>query len=61
MNDKRKRPSVDPKVFELAEHFLEDDPERYWRYTGDDVWELAGEIQLTIEDFFAAREAQRAS
>lgn len=45
MSADKKRPSVDPKSFELAEHFLPTDaPE-------DLKWDLANQIQLCVEDF----------
>lgn len=44
-----KRPSVDPKSYELAQHFLDD-----CIHSEDDEWELAGEIQRVIEDWFSA-------
>lgn len=46
------RPSVDSKSFELAEHFLSDEP----NVTLDDKWALADDIQNAVEAFFAHRE-----
>lgn len=42
-----KRPSVDQKSYDLAEHFLADEP----AHTEDDVLELACEVQRAAEDF----------
>jgi hypothetical protein len=49
-----KRPNVDPKSFELAEHFLSD-------LEGDEAsddqkWELAKVIQDAVEDWFVGDE-----
>jgi len=43
-----KRPLVDEKSFELAEHFLQDEP-----HDEDDVWDLAEVIQQAVEDWFS--------
>jgi hypothetical protein len=46
-----KRPSVDPKSFELAEHFLSD---LEGDEAGEDLtWELAKVIQDAVESWFA--------
>ena len=46
---KVRRPSVDPKSFELAEHFLAD---QEWHNASEDhKWELAGVIQRAVEDW----------
>ena len=42
-----KRPLVDPKSFDLAEHFLQD-----VHHTEDDKWELAADIQRAVEGWF---------
>ena len=52
------RPLVDPKVFELAEHFLSDTD------TGDEAsedreWDLANVIQNAVEDWFDGSMLQR--
>ena len=48
--DGERRPLVDPKSFELAEHFLSglegDEP------TEDQKWELADVIQQAVEGWF---------
>ena len=53
-----RRPAVDEKSFELAEHFLSD-------LEGDEAsedqkWELAGVIQTAIEDWFDGKETANA-
>jgi hypothetical protein len=49
---KKERPSVDPKSYDLAEHFLSEIP----GVTEDDIWELADTIQTACED--ACREIE---
>lgn len=46
MSRKTKRPTVDPKCLQLAEHFLSD--VAGWRY--EDLWTLAEAIQETCEN-----------
>jgi hypothetical protein len=49
---KKERPSVDPKSYDLAEHFLSEIPGT----SEDDIWELARIIQTACED--ACREVE---
>lgn len=46
------RPSVDTKSFELAEHFLDDEPDA----TEDEKWDLADHIQSAVECWFSLRD-----
>jgi hypothetical protein len=44
------RPSVDPKCYDLAEHFLADLPGS----SIQQIWELAGILQRAAEDYLEA-------
>ena len=44
---KHQRPLVDPKSFDLAEHFLQDE-----QHTEDQKWDLADVIQQAVEGWF---------
>jgi hypothetical protein len=46
VNAVKKRPSVDPRVYELAESWLQEDPAA----TEDDMWDLAKDLQTACED-----------
>ncbi len=50
------RPLVDPSVFELAEHWMQDYETIADRE--DLIWDLAADIQDKIEDFFDWAETQ---
>ena len=50
MNTAPKRPLVDEQSFALAQHFLRDSDIDAQAFTGK-VWQLAGAIQSTIEDW----------
>ena len=52
MSTPKERPLVDPKVYELAEHFLRDgDPKPKPEQMENAIWALAKEIQDAVEDF----------
>ncbi len=46
--------SVDPKSFELAQHFLADEK----NVTEDEYWALARDIQDAVESYVSAREGR---
>ena len=54
-----RRPSVDPKSYELAEYFLSDLEGD--EASEDQVWQLAGEIQQAVEDWFENGSSSRES
>jgi hypothetical protein len=51
MNPKR-LDSIDSKCMELARHFLADEP----NITEEDLIDLAGDIQMGVENWFDARD-----
>jgi hypothetical protein len=51
----KRRPAVDPNVYDLAEHFLDEIPSA----TEDDFWDLAGTIQTACEDACRELEARQ--
>jgi hypothetical protein len=46
-----RRMTVDPKSYELAQHFLQDET----NVTEDEPWALASDIQTAVEDYINFR------